>query len=229
VPVSFELPADCAFLFDMDGVLIESTALHTVAWEQYLERFAIPSAGVMARMLGKRNDDIVRDLFGADLPPAEVHRHGADKEALYRELMAPVFEQHVVAGVREFVRAAHAAGIPCALATNAETANVEFVLERTGLQHCFRTAVDGNQTVRPKPDPEVFLTAAARLGVQPSRCVVFEDSPGGMRAARAAGARVVALLTTLPEAPLADLAVPDFHDPRLVPWLNQCWNLPPLN
>jgi len=229
VCVSLELPPGCAFLFDMDGVLIESTALHTVAWERYLERFGIPSAGVMARMLGKRNDDIVRDLFGTELSAAEIQRHGADKEALYREMMAPVFEEHVVTGVREFVRAARAAGIPCALATNAETANVDFVLERTGLKGCFQAAVDGNQTARPKPDPEVFLTAAARLGVEPARCVVFEDSPGGMRAARAAGARVVGLLTTLAEAPLADLAVANFLDPRLGPWLKECWNLPPLN
>lgn len=210
-----------AFLFDMDGVLIESTGIHTRAWEQYLARHGIPSAGVMEKMLGKRNDQIVRVLWGPEITEDEVFRHGAEKERLYRELMEPVFEQHVVRGVREFVRAASAAGVPCALATNAEPANVDFVLDRTGLRDCFRAIVDGHQVQRPKPDPEVFLAAAARLGVPPRNCIIFEDSPGGLEAARASGARVVAVLTTLREAPEADLAIRDFLDPSLLPWLSR--------
>jgi sugar-phosphatase len=71
--------------------------------------------------------------------------------------------------------------------------------------------VDGGQVVHPKPHPEVVLKAAAGLGTPAANCVVFEDSPGGMQAARAAGARLVALLTTLADAPLADLAIPDFN------------------
>ncbi|MCS7041749.1 MAG: HAD family phosphatase [Bryobacteraceae bacterium] len=209
-----------AFLFDMDGVLIESTGMHTRAWEEYLARHGIPSAGVMEKMLGKRNDQIVRVLWGPEITEDEVFRHGAEKERLYRELMEPVFEEHVVKGVREFVLAASAAGVPCALATNAEPANVEFVLGRTGLRDCFRAIVDGHQVQRPKPDPEVFLTAAARLGVPPHNCIIFEDSPGGLEAARASGGRVVAVLTTLREAPAADLAVRDFLDPSLLPWLS---------
>jgi HAD superfamily hydrolase (TIGR01509 family) len=133
--------------------------------------------------------------------------------------MAPVLERHLVPGVQAFVRAAHSAGIPCALATNAEPKNVEFVLGGAGLLSCFQALVDGHQVSRPKPDPEVFLTAARRLGADPRHCVVFEDSPGGMQAARAAGARVVGLLTTLGEAPLADLSIPNFLDPGLLPWL----------
>ncbi|MBI4890345.1 MAG: HAD family phosphatase [Acidobacteria bacterium] len=210
-----------AFLFDMDGVLIESTDIHTEAWEIYLRRHGIDPAGVMAKMLGKRNDDIVRSLWGGQLSAEENFRHGADKEVLYRELMTPVFEEHVVKGAREFINAAAARGIPCALGTNAEPANASYVLERTGLLNCFRAVVDGHQAKHPKPDPEVYLTAAARLGVDPRNCVVFEDSPGGMQAARSAGAHVVALLTTLDQAPAADLAVPDFLDPRLSPWLSR--------
>lgn len=203
----------------MDGVIVESTALHTRAWEIYLRRHGIESDGVMDKMLGKRNDQIVRVLWGDGLDEAEVARHGADKEQLYREMLAPVFEQQVVGGVREFLAAARRAGAPCALATNAEPPNVDFVLERTGLRPHLQAIVDGHQVERPKPDPEVFLKAAARLRVETRNCVIFEDSPGGLAAARAAGARVVALLTTLSEAPQADLAIRDFRDPRLQPWL----------
>lgn len=210
-----------ALLFDMDGVLIESTGIHTAAWEVYLARHGIPSAGVMEKMLGKRNDQIVRVLWGPMITEDEVFRHGAEKEQLYRDMMAPVFDRHIVPGVEEFVRAAHAMGVPCALATNAEPANVNFVLDRLGLRGCFSVIVDGHQVRRPKPDPEVFLTAAARLGVAPQNCVIFEDSPGGLQAARASGGRVVAVLTTLKEAPEADLAVKNFLDPSLRPWLSR--------
>ncbi|MFZ5927497.1 MAG: HAD family hydrolase [Acidobacteriota bacterium] len=218
---SFAVAPGLALLFDMDGVLIESTAIHTRAWEEYLARHGIPSAGVMQKMLGKRNDEIVRVLWGPSLTEDEVFRHGAEKERLYRELMAPVFESLIVPGVREFIRAARRQGAPCALATNAEPANVDFVLDRTGLRESFLVIVDGHQVHRPKPDPEVYLTAAQRLGVEPRNCVIFEDSPGGLQAARAAGGRVVAVLTTLEEAPEADLSVRDFRDPNLLPWLSR--------
>jgi beta-phosphoglucomutase len=110
--------------------------------------------------------------------------------------------------------------MPLALGTNAEPLNVDFVLRRAGLDGYFQAIVDGHQVSRPKPDPEVYLEAARRLGVPPADCIVFEDSPGGMAAARAAGARLVALLTTLDEAPAADIAVPDFTSPLLSQWLS---------
>jgi beta-phosphoglucomutase len=212
-------PDGLALIFDMDGVLVDSTALHTAAWERYLARLGVDGNGLMQRMLGKRNDQIVRDLFGASLSAEEAARHGADKEALYRELMAPVFERCVVPGVAEFVHQAARAGMPLGLGTNAEPLNVEFVLHRAGLEGRFQAIVDGHQVSRPKPDPEVYLEAARRLGVEPRNCVVFEDSPGGMAAARAAGARLVGVLTTLEAAPEAALAICDFHDERLRPWL----------
>lgn len=208
-----------ALIFDMDGVLIDSTATHTHAWDLYLDRLGIKEEGLMDRMLGKRNDEIVKALLGGELPEDEVFRHGAAKEQLYRELMDPVFEEHVVGGVTEFVRKAVEAGIPLGLATNAEPPNVEFVLRRTGLEGAFQAVVDGHQVANPKPHPEVYVEAARRLNVDPANCIIFEDSPGGMKAAQAAGARVVAVLTTVMEAPEAKLAIPDFLDERLMPWL----------
>lgn len=215
----YAFPAGLAFIFDMDGVIIDSTHLHTTAWEQYLANLSVPSDGILQRMLGKRNDQIVTSIFGPNLPQPEIDHHGYAKEALYRELMDPIFELHLVPGVVDFARAASAAGVPLALGTNAEPLNVEFVLRRAGIAPLFRATVDGHQVARPKPDPEIYLEAARRLGVPPANCIIFEDSPGGMAAARAAGARLVALLTTLDEAPLADLAIPNFTDPRLPAWL----------
>ena len=203
----------------MDGVIINSTALHTRAWEEYLHSQGVRADGLMDRMLGKRNDQIVRDVFGAALPREQVLEHGFAKERLYRKMMGPVFGENLVPGVVEFVRAAFSAGIPLGLATNAEPLNVEFVLHGAGLRECFRAIVDGHQVSKAKPDPEVYIEVCRRLGSTPGETIVFEDSPGGMEAARRAGARVVALLTTLSEAPAADLAIADFLDPALVRWL----------
>lgn len=208
-----------ALIFDMDGVLIDSTRTHTRAWDLYLERLGLRDDNLMARMLGKRNDEIVRALLGDGLSEDEVFEHGAAKEQLYRDLMDPVFDQHVVAGVREFVRRASNRQIPLGLATNAEPRNVEFVLGRSGLVGKFQSVVDGHQVDNPKPSPEIYLESARRLGVSPGNCIIFEDSPGGMKAAASAGARLVAVLTTVSEAPEAQLAIPDFNDARLHPWL----------
>jgi len=210
----------------MDGVLVDSTETHTRAWDLYLAKLGIRDDDLMNRMLGKRNDDIVRALLGDNLLEDEVHRHGAEKERLYRELMDPVFDQHVVGGVREFVTRASKNGIPLGLATNAEPPNVEFALRRTGLNGSFRSIVDGHQVANPKPFPDIYLETAARLGAAPANCIVFEDSPGGMKAALAAGARLVAVLTTMDEAPDAELAIPDFNDERLLPWLKSQTPLP---
>lgn len=215
-----------ALIFDMDGVLIDSTATHTKAWDLYLERLGISDGDLMNRMLGKRNDQIVRALFGDQLPEEEVVRHGAAKELLYRDLMDPVFEQFVVPGVREFVLKASRHRIPLGLATNAEPANVEFVLRRTGLNGMFASIVDGHQVENPKPSPDIYMEAARRLGLAPANCVIFEDSPGGMTAALASGARLVAVLTTVTEAPGSALAISDFSDERLLPWLKSLTPLP---
>jgi len=213
------LSSGLALIFDMDGVVLHSTDLHMKAWVAYLERNGIKDTSVIYRMLGKRNDQIVHDIFGSGLSDAEVVEHGAAKERLYRELMTPVLEESYVAGVREFLRAAHAKGIPLALATNAEPLNVDFVLDHAGLRPLFSAIVDGSQVTHAKPHPEVFLTAAARLGIGPRNCVIFEDSPGGIQAALSAGGRVVGLLTTEKAYPQAALTMTDFTDGALLPWL----------
>lgn len=203
----------------MDGVLVDSTALHTQAWLIYLERNGVQANGVLQRMHGKRNDEIVADLFGPGLSAEEILEHGAAKERLYRELMAPVLEQHLVPGVRSFLeRSGH---IPGAVASNAEPENIDFVLERSGLRPHFRVLVDGHQVARPKPFPDIYLRAAALLGVAPRDCIVFEDSTGGVRAARDAGARIVGIETTLRPVPDVDLSIPDFNDQRLIEWLQK--------
>lgn len=204
----------------MDGVIIHSNPVHARAWRLYNRRFGIETGEAMLeRMYGRRNDEIVRDYFGAGVSEEEAAAHGAAKERLYRELMAPMVEEALVPGVREFVTRQSQADVPLAVATNAEPANVAFVLGASGLGPCFRAVVDGHMVSRPKPCPEIYLRAAAALEAAPADCVVFEDSLAGVEAARAAGMRTVGLRTTHRELPGVDLAIDDFRSADLEEWL----------
>lgn len=191
--------------------------LHTEAWLIYLERQGVPGDRLVERMHGKRNDEIVRDLFGASLTEREVFEHGAAKERLFRELMAPRLAECLVPGVGAFLERRR--DVPKGVASNAEAANINFVLDGAGFRRHFDVVVDGQQVARPKPDPAIYRRAAELLGSRPEECVIFEDSPAGLKAARDCGARVVAVNTARVELPEADLLIDDFLDPGLEPWL----------
>ena len=218
-PVSDSGPA---FIFDMDGVMIDSNPAHRHAWEVFNRRFGLETTESMhQRMYGKRNDEIVRDFFG-DLPPGEIAARGAAKEALYREIIGARIEAMLVPGLRRFLD--RYAAVPKAVASNAEPDNIHFLLERTGLTRYFPVIVDGHQIHHPKPHPEVYLRASALLGIPAARCLVFEDSYPGVAAGNAAGMRVVGITTTHPHLPGAALNVDNFLSGDLQKWLQaQDW------
>jgi HAD superfamily hydrolase (TIGR01509 family) len=189
-----------------------------VVWTEFNKRHGIETTDAMFdRMYGKRTDAVIRDYFGADLSEEKVFELGAAKEALYREMMRPQLEQCLVPGVREFM-AAHA-NTPMAVATNAEPANLDFVLDEANLGQYIRFKTNGYEVEHPKPAPDIYLKAAAGLGVDPTKCVVFEDSYSGVAAALAAGMKVVGITTTHSELPGVSLAIPNYLDPALNDWL----------
>ena len=212
-----------ALIFDMDGVIVDSNPLHRESWLLYNRRFGIETDEAMQqRMYGKRNDEIVRDFFGAGLAPEEVIAHGAAKESLYREMMAAHLMESLVPGATDILQNCNRT--PVGLATNAERANVDFLLDSvlvgdTPLRGFFRAVVDGQQVSRAKPYPDIYLRVAELLGADPRNCIVFEDSHAGVQAARAAGARVVGLRTTHEEFKNVELTVDDFRSPELEQWL----------
>jgi beta-phosphoglucomutase len=202
----------------MDGVIVDSNRIHREAWLHYNRGFGLETTEAMFQfMYGKRNDEIVRSFFGEGLPPEEVERRGAEKESLYREMIAGKVETLLTPGLRAFLNAR--AGEPMAVASNAEPANVEFILRETGLGPCFRVVVDGHQVSRPKPFPDVYLRAAELMGAPPERCIVFEDSFSGVEAARAAGMKVVGVSSTHAELPGTELVIGDFLSGELESWL----------
>jgi beta-phosphoglucomutase len=207
-----------ALIFDMDGVVVHSNPTHREAWVAYNRRFGMETTEAMhQRMYGKRNDQIVLDFYGASLTPAEVFQHGAAKEALYREMMRPLLPGAFVPGLRAFIERHRDLAI--GLGTNAEPPNVKFILEESGLEPYFQAIVDGLQVKNAKPAPDIYLEVARRLNVEPKHCVVFEDSFSGVTAALAAGMRAVGVRTTHQKFEGVSLAIDDFNDPVLEPWI----------
>ncbi len=207
-----------ALLFDMDGVIVDSNPIHRVAWECFNRRYGIETTEEMHRfMYGRHNSEIVRGYFGDDLSPEEVFARGAAKEALYREIAAEKIEEMLVPGIREFLN--RYSELPMGVASNAEAANIQLILERAGLKSSFQAVVSGGEVRRPKPDPEIFLRVAELLAVRPENCIVFEDSLGGVQAGLAAGMRVVGIRTTYVDLPGTSIKVDNFLSSPLRKWL----------
>jgi beta-phosphoglucomutase len=211
-----------ALLFDMDGVLVDSNPLHCRAWEEFNRRYGIETTAEMhRRMYGKRNDEIVRDFFGESLSETEVRARGHAKEELYREMAAGKIEQLLVPGLRGILEEYYY--LPKAVATNAEPANVNFLLDGAGLRTSFHAVVDGHQVARAKPYPDIYLRAAELVGERPENCIVFEDSHSGVTAGLAAGMRVIGLTTTYVSLPGTCFTIDNFQNGRLAKWLKaQC-------
>lgn len=215
---SIRLAEGLALIFDMDGVIIDSNPAHRESWTAFNRRYGIETTEEMhERMYGKRNDDIIRDFFGGHLSAAEISARGAAKEALYREMISARVDELLVPGLREFLEEQQ--GAPIALASNAEPANIDFLLDRARIRRYFTVIVDGHQVARPKPDPEIYLKTASILGVSPANCIVFEDSYSGVEAARSAGMRIVGVRTTHVNLPSTSINVDNFSSGCLRPWL----------
>jgi len=207
-----------ALIFDMDGVLLDSNPLHREAWTAFSRRYGVQTTEEMlVRMYGRRNDEIVRDFFGESLSDEEVFARGAAKERLYREMLAEKVEEVLVPGLRPFLEIYRK--FPLAVASNAEPENIDFLLDKAGLRGYFRMIVDGHQVSRPKPDPEIYLLTAKKLGISPANCIVFEDSHYGVEAARRAGMRIVGVSTTHGNLPGTGICVDNFQDGELNAWL----------
>ena len=205
-------------IFDMDGVLVNNMKVHFLAFAEMGARYNLQAepGQDFSHLNGRGNEDIIRALFPAWLVEQKgVEGLATEKEAVYREIYAPTIKP--TPGLVEFLQRLRAEGVACAVGSSGPRENVEFVLERCGIEEFFSVRISGDMVTRCKPDPEIFLTAAARLGLAPEECVVFEDAVAGVAAARAAGMKVVAIASTHTAEELAaktspDLIVNDFTE-----------------
>jgi beta-phosphoglucomutase len=207
-----------ALIFDMDGVIVDSNPVHRQAWVAFNRRYDVETTEEMQRyMYGKRNDQIVRFFFGDGITEDEIAARGREKERLYREMIKGRTEAMLVPGLHAFLERHRE--LPMGVGSNAEPENITCVLEEAGLCRYFRAVVDGHQVRRAKPDPEIYLRVAELLKIEPSRCVVFEDSHSGAAAGVAAGMQVIGLSTTEGNLPGTVLTVDNFLSGELESWL----------
>lgn len=192
-----------AFVFDMDGTIVDNMAFHTDSWITFFERRgqAIDPDQFFRATAGRQGGEIIRTWLGEHLSDEEVALLNHEKESVYRELYAP--HRKPVNGFGELIAQAKAGGVKLAVGTAAPPANVEFTLDGLDLRRHFDAVVGAADVARGKPHPDVFLKAAELCGVQPADCFVFEDAPLGVEAARRAGMRCIVLTTTLPAASFA--------------------------
>lgn len=193
-----------AFIFDMDGTIVDNMAFHSKSWVTFFKRRGkdIDAEEFFRRTAGRQGKEIMRAYLGDDLPDAENLELNLEKESVYRELYEP--HRKTVAGFDDLIAQAKLRGVALAVATAAPNANIEFTLDGLDLRRHFDAVVGAADVARGKPNPDVFLLAAERCGAAPENCIVFEDAPLGVEAARRAGMRAVVLTTTLPAAAFAE-------------------------
>ena len=182
----------------MDGVLIDSGPFHFQAWREIFARECGRDFSVeeFRRTFGWRNPEMLRDVLGPDTSEEDIRRLAEIKESRYRELIRQDGAQLLLPGVLERLAQLEQDGWRQAVASSAPPENVMAILDVLPMRRYFGAVITAEDVTRGKPDPEPFLTAAQRLGVPPARCVVVEDAPAGVEAARRAGMACIGLLTT---------------------------------
>lgn len=192
------------YLFDLDGVLIDSESEYTRIWDEINRRYPTGAENFATRIKGETLPEILNTYFAAELHEEVIE-------------MLNSMEQHMrydwLPGAKEMLERLRKEGLDAVLVTSSNEMKMKHLREeRPELESYFKDIVTADKISRSKPDPEGYLLGASMLGMDPADCVVFEDSRQGVKAGRAAGAYVVGLSTTLPEsdlAPFCDMIVPD--------------------
>ncbi len=193
--------SQCGVIFDMDGVLVDSYSAHLESWRRLAAELRQNLTDEqIGSTFGRTSRDIIRIMFGIEDDEA-IHKLDARKEALYRDLVRG--RVPAMPGAVEFVRSCHSAGMRLAVGSSGPSENVRLVCDELGVSRLFDGVVTGDDITRGKPDPEVFLTAALRIGLETQQCVVIEDAPVGVEAARRAGMKCVGLVGSYSRAALA--------------------------
>jgi len=184
--------ANAGVIFDMDGVLVDSYAPHFESWRLLARELGRDvSEAEFAATFGRTSRDIIELIFGGGRDPAAIQGLDARKESHYRDLIRG--RVPIMSGARELLWELRAAGAGLAIGSSGPVENVSLVVEALRDVVGFDAVVTGADVSRGKPDPQVFLLAAERLGRPPGGCIVIEDAPAGVEAARRAGMRVVGL------------------------------------
>jgi len=185
-----------AVIFDMDGVLIDSYGAHFESWKRLAgENGCQYSEGDFVRGFGRTSREVLAEQWKErPLPESRIRELAARKEALFRKLIDVDFP--AMEGAEKLIRSLHQSGFRLAVGSSGPPENVRLVVEKLGVGSLLSACVTGADVTRGKPDPQVFELAAERMDVPPAQCVVIEDAPVGVIAARKAGMRCVGVAST---------------------------------
>lgn len=195
---------ELAVIFDMDGVLVDNAHYHFLAWQKFCKRHgkSFDLVAFREKLFGCNNAEHLKMIFKKPLPPATLAELAAEKELIYRYL----YHDNVkpTEGLIPLLTELKSRHIPMAIATSGEKENVDFIIHEAGLNGFFTAIADATQVKKGKPDPEVFLKAAALLKVRPEQCLAIEDTNKGIDAALKAHMTVIGIATTHHKAELTE-------------------------
>jgi beta-phosphoglucomutase len=204
-----------AVIFDMDGTLIDNTPYHFKSWQALFKKYGkgeLSKETYYTKISGVPIMETLKDLFGSDHDEAGLKELLKEKEEYYRQIYAP----HLVAinGLKNFLTELKQAGVKMAMATSATVEDIDFILNKIPIRDDFDVIVNSSMVSKPKPNPQIFLKAAEKLNRPPAKCIVFEDSLAGIKAANSAGMKVIAITTghTAEELHPVDLVINDYAE-----------------
>jgi len=198
-----------AFLFDLDGVLTDTSDFHYLGWKRLADELGLPFDRQKNEALRgvSRRESLLLLLNGRPATEEEMNEWMERKNRYYIEYVNGMTPQNLLPGVLELLKELRQAGYKVAIVSSSK--NTPLVLERLQINQLLDTVVDGNAPARSKPAPDLFLLAAERLGVEPAQCLVIEDAEAGIAAGKAAGMRTLGL------GPVERVGLADYHLPDL--------------
>lgn len=200
-------------IFDMDGTLIDNTPYHFKSWQYMFKKYGkgeLSADTYKKKISGVPIIETMRQLFGKEYDEAGLKQLRDEKENYYRKIYAPFLTP--INGLEIFLTELKYAGIKMAIASSATVGDIDFILNKLPIRQDFDVIIDGSRVSKGKPNPQIFLKAAADLHARPEDCVVFEDSLAGIAAANAAGMKVVGITTGHKAAELqpSNLVIDDY-------------------
>ncbi len=182
-------------IFDLDGTMVDNMMIHHAAWKKKLAEYGLDlTMEEIKENIHGINEEILSRLFGDRFTPEEVKRISGEKEKEYRSIFSK--QLTLIPGTMDFIKSLEKRGLGMAIATAAPPENVDFIVDGLEIRQFFKTILHADDVSKGKPDPEIFIKAMDKLGLQPGECVIFEDSPTGAKAAADSGCAVVIITTT---------------------------------